>query len=320
MSQRSAVPARQVDETTPLLHHSALFYRTPDEYLAEVLGFVETGLDNNEQVFVAVPGSRVDLIRDHLSGWPGRVTFADMTQLGVNPAWIIPRMWAFAGACAGRGVRYVGEPVWEARNAAELREITRHEALINLAFADTRIRILCAYDATALDTAVAGRAERTHPVLIRDGLPAASMCYDSAVIIPAECEQPLPAPPGDVAAITYRTALQQVRALVAEHGRKAGLGSDRAADLVIAVSELAANTLRHTDATGTLTVWTTRHEVICQVQDAGRITDPLIGRRCPPADSGKGHGLWVVHQLTDLVELRSGSDGTTIRLHMRIAR
>jgi hypothetical protein len=28
--------------------------------------------------------------------------------------------------------------------------------------------------------------------------------------------------------------------------------------------------------------------------------------------------LWVVHQLCDLVELRTGSTGTTIRLHFRL--
>jgi anti-sigma regulatory factor (Ser/Thr protein kinase) len=319
MAQRSAV-WQQVEQAIPQLHHTALFYRSIDEYLTEVLGFVETGLDNDERVFVAVPGPRVDLIRDRLSGWAGRVTFADMTRLGANPAWIIPRMWAFVRSCAGRRVRYVGEPAWEARSAAELLETTRHEALINLAFVDTGTRMLCAYDATALGANVVARAERTHPVLIREGLPGASTIYDSTVIIPEECDEPLPAPPGDAAVITYRTTLGQVRTLVAERARQAALGADRCADLVIAVSELAANTLRHTDAVGTLSVWSSGHEVICQVRDAGRISDPLIGLRRPPADSGMGHGLWVVHQLCDLVELRSGSDGTTIRVHMRIGR
>jgi hypothetical protein len=32
-----------------------------------------------------------------------------------------------------------------------------------------------------------------------------------------------------------------------------------------------------------------------------------------------GHGLWLVHQVCDLVEIRSGDAGTTIRLHMNLA-
>jgi hypothetical protein len=29
-----------------------------------------------------------------------------------------------------------------------------------------------------------------------------------------------------------------------------------------------------------------------------------------------GHGLWLVNQVCDLVEMRSDDSGTTIRLHM----
>jgi hypothetical protein len=44
----------------------------------------------------------------------------------------------------------------------------------------------------------------------------------------------------------------------------------------------------------------------------------LMSRR-PAPDASHGHGLWVVHQLCDLVELRTGASGTTIRLHMRLS-
>jgi hypothetical protein len=48
---------------------------------------------------------------------------------------------------------------------------------------------------------------------------------------------------------------------------------------VLAVSELAANSLRHTDGGGTVQVWPTGGEIICQVADTGEITDPLAGHR-----------------------------------------
>jgi anti-sigma regulatory factor (Ser/Thr protein kinase) len=89
---------------------------------------------------------------------------------------------------------------------------------------------------------------------------------------------------------------------------------------VIAVSELAANTWRHTDAGGTLHIWAADGEVLCQVHDSGHISDPLAGRRRPIPEAGRGHGLWVVNQLCDLAELRTGSTGTTIRLHIRLRR
>ena len=60
------------------------------------------------------------------------------------------------------------------------------------------------------------------------------------------------------------------------------------------------------------------NELVCQVQDSGYIDDPLAGRRRPTADAGGGHGLWLVHQVCDLVELRSAPGETVIRLHMRL--
>lgn len=117
---------------------------------------------------------------------------------------------------------------------------------------------------------------------------------------------------------TYTTQLSEVRAQVRSHARRAGLPESRASDLVLAVSEVAANTLRHARSAGTLTIWHDAREIVCEVRDNGVIADPLAGQRRPPADALAGHGLWLVHQLCDQVELSSGTDGTTIRMHMTI--
>jgi anti-sigma regulatory factor (Ser/Thr protein kinase) len=119
--------------------------------------------------------------------------------------------------------------------------------------------------------------------------------------------------------LAYRDDLARVRAFTARHSHQAGLPDRRVRDLVIAVAELAANTLVHTSNPGTLGIWATTNEVICQVQDSGRIEDPLTGRLRPdPADGGGGRGLWVANQLCDLVEIRTGRNGTRVRLHMRL--
>ena len=129
----------------------------------------------------------------------------------------------------------------------------------------------------------------------------------------------LPPPPGDDAAyLTYRTDLAKVRALVLQQARAAGLTEARANDLVLAVSEVAANTLRHTGSSGTLAIWHDADEVVCEVHDEGVITDPLAGQRKPPANASGGHGLWIVYQVCDLVELTSDGTGTTVRMHMAL--
>jgi anti-sigma regulatory factor (Ser/Thr protein kinase) len=112
--------------------------------------------------------------------------------------------------------------------------------------------------------------------------------------------------------------LSRVREFTAARARRAGLPPRRVNDLVIAVAELAANTLAHTKGPGALTLWVTDDEVICQVHDQGQIIDPLAGRVLPAPDApGGGRGLWVVHQICDRVEIRTGRAGTTVRVHMR---
>ena len=141
---------------------------------------------------------------------------------------------------------------------------------------------------------------------------------DSSVQFPAPPGRslPLPGPAGDAVRHRYRSDLSEVRALVLKHAREAGLEEGKANDLVLAVSEVAGNTLRHTGSAGTLEIWRDKGELVCQVRDEGVITDPLVGRRKPGLDAAGGHGLWLVNQLCDRVELTSGADGTTIRMHM----
>ena len=129
---------------------------------------------------------------------------------------------------------------------------------------------------------------------------------------------PLPSPTNDAMYHMYRSDLSQVRALVLKQAREAGLAEGRANDLVLAVSEVAANTLRHTQSSGTLAIWHDEDEVVCEIHDEGTIADPLVGQRRPAPDANGGHGLWIVRQVCDLVELTSDASGTTVRMHMSL--
>ena len=130
---------------------------------------------------------------------------------------------------------------------------------------------------------------------------------------------PLSDPPAGAEVLRYRADLARVRSFAAAWAARAGLPPHRVGDLVIAVGELIANTLAHTNEPGQLTLWTTGSEVICQVHDIGEITDPPAGKPRPePGDPGGGRGLWIVHQLCDLVEIRTGPAGTTTRVHLQL--
>lgn len=295
--------------------HLALLYHGAADYLAALQGFVQGGLAHAEPVLVAVPERKVSWLRRELPGGEN-VTFADMTELGRNPARIIPSMHAFADRHSRQRIRYVGEPAWPERSADELREAARHEALTNVAFAGVPATIMCPYDVAELPSSVIADAACTHPALVRDGRELPSSSYLGSPGMPPDCDRPFPRPPARAQALEYIRDLRPVRALVTRGAQRGGLTADRATDLVIAVSEVAANTLRHTAGGGTVHLWHTGEEIICQVHDTGTIEDPLAGRRAPVDDVPGGKGLWLVNQVCDLVEVRTSPAGTTIRLHM----
>lgn len=98
----------------------------------------------------------------------------------------------------------------------------------------------------------------------------------------------------------------------------AGLRGAALADLEVAVTEIATNTLRHSGGGGLLRVWREPGRLLCQMDDGGHIPDPLAGRRAPgPGDTG-GWGLLLANRLCDLVEIRTRPGATSVRLHMEV--
>ncbi len=299
------------------LQHAAMPYRGADELAAGVASFVQAAARAGGAVLIAAAAANLRFLRERLHAMDGQVAWADISSAGLNPARLTALLRQFAAARAGQRLWCVQEPAWPARSAEELREVCRHEALLNLALAGTQVSILCPFD-TRLGGAVIACAEQTHPAVIHGPRREPSSSFTGGAL-PAECDQPLNPPPADAQMLEYRDDLAGVRRFAARPALEAGLAPQRVADLASAVSELAANTLTHTTGPGTLTTWTTGSEIICQVNDTGQITDPLAGTARPdPAAPGGGRGLWVVHQVCDMAQIRSGPAGTTIRVHMRL--
>ncbi|MFF3213008.1 hypothetical protein ACFYYB_20340 [Streptomyces sp. NPDC002886] len=74
----------------------ALLYRDPPEYVAAVGGFVRASLVAGAPVLVAVPGPRLEVLRESLDGDADGVTWTDMTELGRNPGRILAALRDFA--------------------------------------------------------------------------------------------------------------------------------------------------------------------------------------------------------------------------------
>jgi anti-sigma regulatory factor (Ser/Thr protein kinase) len=300
--------------------HYAMLYAGDEEFLEGAVPFIREGLQAEEPVLVMVPGRRVDLLRSELGSDSDAAAFADMTEVGANPGRIIPAWREFAAGHAGSGrrLRGIGEPIWAERTAVELVECQHHETLLNVAFADgPSMLLLCPYDTNALDDAVLDEARRSHPLITERAAERESEHYRGLRKSAAPFHAPLPDAPGDAAAFQFdHTSLDGLRAFVSLWTAQTPLSAERQADLVLALNELASNSVRHGGGGGVLRMWDEPGTVVSEVSDSGRIDKPLAGRELPGPGTEGGHGLWLVNQLCDLMQMRTFADGSVVRVHM----
>jgi anti-sigma regulatory factor (Ser/Thr protein kinase) len=305
-----------------VFRHQALFYAGEDEFLAGTVPFIRDAVWGGEPVLVAVSQARAAAIAGELNGEADAVHFVDMAELGRNPACIIPAWSDFVEAhgAQGRPLRGIGEPIWADRSPAELVECQRHESLLNLAFADTpSFWLLCPYDTDALEAAVIEEAQRSHPYLTMDGSQLESASYSGTGSAAEPFRAPLPEPAGDVHVVPFDAeSVPALRKLIAREASDAGVSEARKSDLVLAVSEVATNSVRYGGGHGVLRLWQDRKVLVCEISDQGSIDEPLAGRMRPDSGEIGGYGLWLVNQLCDLVQIRSFASGSVARMHVRV--
>ncbi|MEU6890189.1 sensor histidine kinase [Streptomyces sp. NPDC046557] len=302
--------------------HELYPYDGEAQFLSGTLGFIHEALDGGEAVVVAVPSDKTSLLRDELADEPA-VTFVDTSAIGPNPGRLVAvwEAWMRERGEGGRPVRGIGETAWRtARSAAQLSEMRYHEWLLNRAFAQSPAwSMLCPYDAGDGDRDALLSLSRCHPLIRQDGQYVRNEGYVvggeypfDALADPCDPYQEMSYTHGDLAAI---------RAKVSQCASDAGVSAERLPKLAVAVTEIATNSIRHGGGGGTLRTWAEEATFLCEFRDSGHIADVMVGRRRPAPDQIGGRGLWLAHQLCDLVEIRSTAErGTTVRLHMDVAR
>jgi anti-sigma regulatory factor (Ser/Thr protein kinase) len=299
----------------PGFRHEALFYGGKEEFLEGTVPLVRDAVAADAPVLVAVPKDRARLMQDALGDDGAAVKFADMEELGRNPGRIISAWRDFVGA-NGDGPQFgIGEPAWDGRSPDEFVECDRHEALLNIAFANASdFRLVCPYDTAGLPDDVVDGARRNHPHLLEHGGRHRSDSY--ALTLPGDAE--LPPAAAEPLEVAFGTGdLHAVRVLLKECARRARLSRTRTEDLVLAVDELATNSVRYAAGEHLVRTWQENGTLLCEVSDGGHIADPLAGRVLPAPHDLRGRGLWLVNQLCDLVQVRSSPTRSVVRVHMR---
>jgi len=303
--------------------HAAVTYRGLGGFADAIAPFLLDGLDLGESVMVVVDRRRIDLLRTRLGDAAHRVQLADIDEAGRNAGRLIPLWREFAEKVRveGRRSRGVGEPVSPHRSAAALVECQQHERLLNTAIAPSDdLWLLCPYDTLALPPAVILEAEASHPLVHHDQRCVASERYEGVPRTEALLSAPLPDPPPGARTVDFgATSIARVRRTARIVADELGMPQNRREDLAVAVHELATNSVLHGGGAGVLRLWADGGAVIGEVSDRGRITSALLGRAKPDPAGSSGRGLWMVHQLCDLVQVRSDRDGSVVRVSMSLS-
>ena len=296
--------------------HEALLYRGHAELELAAREFVRAGAAAGEPVLAALPRTNLEWLQPALADEGANVCFRDMNDVGRNPARILPMMQAWLDQHDGRA-RVISEPMWPERSYAETAECLRHEALLNHALAGSSARILCPYDAEHLDGPVLEGAALTHPVLRDAAGSRPSGRYEDPLGDSLSERWPLVDPTEPMTEHIFAGDLRSLRHAVVVDPSLESLARERRDDVVFVVNEAVTNAVRHGDGRCTARLWHDGRSVVSEVSFETHVPDVLAGRRRPLPDALSGRGLWLINQLCDLVELRTGAAGTTLRMHVR---
>lgn len=305
--------------------HQALVYSSSEEFLEAAVPFVSDAVAVGDAVLVVTQPANMSPLRRALGmdaahvdlvdsfDWPrtasrGRVAYAD---------------WSERHRVAGKSVRLLGEPMWGGLSILQMREWAQYDAALTHQFqrAEITTHAVCAYDRRVVPPFVIQDAERAHPGLLHDVQRRRSSAFEDPDSLAARFNaEPLPPPPETAMTLAFTADPGPVRRIIEDQGAARGLGDERLHDLVTAVNEIVTNVCEHGGGAGVLQCWFDPGELVCEVYDArGRLGEPWPGMFPPDLTGVGGRGLWLARQLSDAVEVRSGAQGTRIRLHLYVS-
>jgi anti-sigma regulatory factor (Ser/Thr protein kinase) len=302
-------------QDVPQFRHQGLPYESSELLLEQVTGFLGPALDREEPVLIAAQSDTLAGFRTAFIGKRTHIDLAPMEQVGRNPGRLIS-IWADfldRHGAAGRTVWGIGEPIYAGRDQAEIEESEMYEQLLNGAFTELEfsLHLGCPFDTASLPGSVLDDLTGSHPFLSSGAISRTNENF----LANGHPERPLsPALIDDDAFVPFTEhGLSSMRKRLAEDARRLGVEEARIPDLVLAVNEIATNSVTYTGS-GSLGVWQAGGRIVCEVRDLGFIEDQLIGLRRPKITEERGRGIWFAHQVSDLIQLRSSPSGTTVRI------
>ncbi|GAA1132002.1 sensor histidine kinase [Nocardioides aquiterrae] len=285
--------------------HDVLVHHDDATLLRATRLFVARGLSTGADVLVHGTRDRVALVRDQLGTIPG-LRYGYDEEMYLAPMRTLFAYQELLAERSGAAELWVTGTVPLGETPAARAAWARYESVVNEALSGFPFRAMCTYDAGALPADVVEAARVTHPTIgngltsvpSEDHLPPFAFLAEPAALAP----QRPSTPPDRLTELAGIDDLRGLRRDLAATGRAASaLPLESVDELVLAVSEVAANGLVHGAPPVVVEVWTTVDAVVVQVTDSGLGgLDPLTGYRFP--DPAGPAGLWQARRLvSDLV-------------------
>jgi anti-sigma regulatory factor (Ser/Thr protein kinase) len=302
-----------------LVSHQAFLYADDGELVERLEPFLRAGRAEGEATVAALTRRHQALLREALGADADGVVFLDCENVYVRPIQTLAahdkRVRGLLAAGATR-VRVTGEiPLGTAQ--AAWKDWAIYEAILNRAFAERPVSILCVYDARSLPDELLEAIWQSHDHVGVPGRAPASGYEEPEAVLSAPTPTPLgrrglpglrPLPATDDP-VAFREALAAVLA-------GAGLPATAAFDMLVAAHEVFANALQHGGGVTETRAGCVDGWFVCEVDDPGPgLDDPLAGWLPPPPESDGQAGLWIARRLVSRLELLPhAGGGSTARL------
>jgi anti-sigma regulatory factor (Ser/Thr protein kinase) len=299
--------------------HAAGLYGSDDEFMRTVVPFCAAGVRRGEPTLVRVAPEKQDLLRSALGPQDG-VAFLPHGEQYANP----PGALANAVELIDRHTRGGRQRVRLLGELPALQGIgsdawIRYEAAANQVLRSAPVVALCPFDVRLTPEPVLDELLRTHhAVAADDGEPVRNACYEPPERFMARradvADDPVFASASDMELRDPAPAV--ARQAVGRLVTMARLDPEETGGLLVAVSEVVTNALRHGRPPVTVQAWVRPGRVVVVVHDLGHgPAEPFAGLL--PVEPGAqigGLGLWIAHQLCPEIALSTSRDGFTVSL------
>jgi len=300
--------------SSPGLRHEAAVIDGDETFVARVAPFLRASLDEGPTVAV-LNRHHWGLLREEIGPDAEQVEYTDCDDFYIRPIDALASYDATLRRLTAAGstsVRVAAEiPLGPTRSGWD--DWMSYEAIVNRAFVDRPLHVLCVYDSTTTPEIVLDAVWRTHPHVVAGGDHAGPHYHEPHDVVAALA--PVPARMLPLRSLSSTQDATAFREELSAELAGASAPESGVVNMLVAANEVFDNALRHGGGPTALRAGLVDGWFVCEIADRGPgIDDPLAGYVPPTPGQPGREGLWIARQLVSRLELIPAEPGLTVRL------